>query len=280
MACRFQQSTGPGRWILEPWQYDDTFPLGTVGINSAQNNIRTGSVNVDSYLSRRNDINSKCSEQNHWCMKFPNTGPCAKLSCKNNETNANCLTNQQLDFISSVTPVKKQNSVASLQPIYSKQKKSADNLGAFSYIPLTFNPNLFVDPQDINNIIIKEANRGGLNTSQWIKERWNTDECEQFLDPQRACGKKCSEVNGYMTRLPMSNKEPTWGKLPKGWPSDKWTTPSMTNTQPGIAAKRQPIRGLNTPGRTCPTASWDVTRDSQLTPSVCRINTPFPLVPN
>lgn len=214
--CIYNQSSAPLEWILQRGQYYNTFPIGTVGVNAASNYVRPDTINIDSFLSGRDDILSKCNP------------PIPSLD----EANEAPLTYQN------------QKNVNYLQPIYSKEKKSAVDLSAVTYLPLTFQPELFNPPQDLNHIIFQgQAQRGGANTSNIIKHAWNSDSCEYFLDPQRACGKKCSEANGYMTRLPFSANDPEakWGKLPKGMPSSRWTTPSATGTQVGLAAGPTPI---------------------------------------
>jgi hypothetical protein len=210
--CIQNQSAAPLEWILQKGQYNNTYAIGTVGINAKSNFVRPDIINIDSYLSGRDDILSKCNP------------PIPALD----EANDAPLTYQNED------------NVNFLQPIYTREKASAINLSAISYLPLTFNPDLPVDPQTLNNIIFNEAQRGGIDTSNMIKNAWNTDAMEYFLDPQRACGKECSEVNGYMTRSPYSRDHPEaeWGKLPTGPPSSKWFN-GQTNTQPGMARPTQ-----------------------------------------
>jgi len=214
--CSYNQSAAPLEWVLQQNQYFNTFAFGSVGVNAAANHVRPDVVNIDSFLSGRDDILSKCNP------------PIPALD----EANEAPLTYQN------------ENNVNYLQPIYSREKESAVNLAAISYIPLTFEPELFNPPQDLNHIIFNGvAQRGGVNTDNVLKNAWNTDSFEYFLDPQRACGKYCSEANGYMTRMPYSasNPEAEWGKLPQGLPSKRWNTPAATNTQPAMAAGPTPI---------------------------------------
>lgn len=212
--CSQNQSAAPLEWILQKGQYNNTYAIGTVGVNAAANFVRPDVINIDSYLSGRDDILSKCNP------------PIPALD----EANEPPLVYQN------------QGNVNYLQPLYTREKNSAVNLSAITYIPLTFNPDLPVNPQTLNNVIFDEPQRGGLDTSNIIKNAWNTDAMEYFLDPQRACGKECSEVNGYMTRLPYSreNPEATWGKLPSGLPSPRWFSPEATGTQAGKARPQQP----------------------------------------
>lgn len=209
--CIYNQSAAPLEWTLQKGQYYNTFPIGTVGISAASSFVRPDVINIDSFLSGRDDILSKCNP------------PIPALD----EANEPPLTYQN------------QKNTNRLQPIYSKEKKSAVDLSAVSYLPLTLQPEQFNPPQDLNHIIFAgAAQRGGLNTSNLIKNSYYSDQCEYFLDPDRACGKQCSEVNGYFTRLPPTKDKPEaeWGKLPKGLPGPQWTAPRMTNTQIGKAA--------------------------------------------
>lgn len=207
--CSYNQSAAPLEWVLQRGQYNNTFATGSVGVNAASNYVRPEVVNIDSYLSGRDDILSKCNP------------PVPALD----ESNEPPLEYQN------------QKNTNYLQPLYTREKASAINLAAVSYLPLTFEPELFNPPQDLNHIIFDGwAQRGGANTSNILKNAWNSDSFEYFLDPQRACGKKCSEVNGYMTRLPYSSSDPEakWGTLPTGLPSNRWMS-SATGTQVGKA---------------------------------------------
>lgn len=209
--CIYNQSAAPLEWVLQRGQYYNTFATGSVGINAASNFIRPDVINIDSFLSGRDDILSKCNPPIP-AIDEANEAPLVYQNQKNNNY---------------------------LQPIYTRERPSAVNLAAVSYLPLTFEPELFNPPQDLNHIIFNgAAQRGGANTSNILKNAWNSDSFEYFLDPQRACGKECSEVNGYMTRLPYSSSDPEarWGKLPKGLPGQHWNTPAATNTQVGKAA--------------------------------------------
>jgi hypothetical protein len=214
--CIYNQSAAPLEWVLQKGQYYNTFAIGSVGVNAKANYVRPDVINIDSYLSGRDDILSKCNP------------PVPAID----EANEPPLTYQN------------QENLNYLQPIYSKEKKSSVNLAAVTYIPLTFSPDLFNPPQDLNHIIFNgQAQRGGADTRNVLKNAWRTDAFEYFLDPQRACGKYCSEANGYMTRLPYTKAHPEaeWGQLPKGLPSSRWNTPSATKTQVGRAAGPTPI---------------------------------------
>lgn len=207
--CGYNQSAKELIYTLAPFQYENTFSIGTVGVAPASAYVRPDIINVDSFLSGRDDILTRC------------VNPIVALD----EATEPPLHYQKGD-------------TDTLQPIYTKEKKSAVNLSAVSYLPLTFNPELPSEPQNLNHIIFAgAAQRGGLDTSNLIKESWNSNNCETFLDPSRACGRPCSEANGYMTRTPLTAESPEakWGKLPKGLPQASWFSPGSTGTQIGKA---------------------------------------------
>ncbi len=212
-TCAYLQSAQPLEWILAKDQYFNSFSIGTVGINAASNYVRPDVVNIDSYLSGRDDILTKCNP------------PIPAMD----DVNETPLTYQN------------QENTNNLQPMYSREKRSAINLDSVTYIPLTFSPELFNPPQDLNHIIFQgQAQRGGLDTTNLVKHSWNSENCESFIDPQRACGKDCSEVNGYMVRQPYSknNPEAKWGKLPPSitkMSQSSWLSPGVTGTQIGKA---------------------------------------------
>ena len=208
--CSYNQASAPLEWILQRHQYENTFAMGSIGINANANAVRADVINIDSFLSGRDDILSKCNP------------PIPALDDAN------------------MPPLQYQNqkNVNELQPIYSREKKSAVDLAAVSYLPLTMEPHLPNPPQRLEQIIFQgAAQRGGTDTRNVIKQSWNKDQCESFLDPQRACGVECSEVNGYTTRMPLSDHSPEvrWGSLPKGFPGSQWFTPTQTGTQVGKA---------------------------------------------
>jgi hypothetical protein len=213
--CLYNQAAAPLEWTLQKGQYYNTFPIGSVGVFAASNFVRPDVINIDSFLSGRDDILSKCNP------------PLPALDDANEP----------------VLHYQNQENLNLLQPIYSREKRSAVNLSAVTYIPLSFSPELFQNVQNPKHIIFEgQAQRGGLNTDNLVKSAYNTDSCSYFLDPQRACGKECSAANGYFTRMPYSNSNPEakWGTLPKGLPNEKtWITPMATKTQIGQADKPQ-----------------------------------------
>jgi len=211
--CVYDQAAASSQWVLQkaPQQgFENTFAKGSVGVFSGSNPIRPDVIDTSSFLSGRDDILSRCNP------------PIPGLDEIENDPEP--LTYQN-------------NNVNELQPIYSREKKSAINLSSISYLPLTFSPSLPTPPQNVNHIIFQGwAQRGGVNTSNVIKNAWNSENCKTFINEQKACGAACSKVDGYMTRKPfrITESEAKWGQLPYGLPSDNWITKSI-NTIPGSA---------------------------------------------
>lgn len=256
--CYYNQSAAPLEWILQKGQYNNTFAIGTVGVNSASNYVRPDVVNIDSYLSGRDDILSKCN-------------PPVPMIDEANEA-----------------PLVYQNQMNTnyLQPLYTREKNSAINLSSISYIPYLFEPELFNPAQDLNHIVFEEPQRGGLDTSNMIKNAWNSDAMEYFMDPQRFCGAECAEVNGSMGRLPFSKDRPEaeWGKLPKGLPSQRWVTPGLTGTQPLRARPMQPTSQMLVTIGAAPSGPQQVVPTRRVDPEDARnifmSNNPLPQIDN
>lgn len=209
--CSYNQSAAPFYWVFQPNQYANTFVYGEVGLNAAGGTagsyVRPDVVDVDSFLSGRDDILSKCNP--------PVPG---------------------LDEIEHA-PLVQQNSANAtiLVSKYTKEKKSAVDLGAVDYN--RWQPNLPVDPQDLRFIVEDFApQRGGMDTSNYSKLAWmptikrgaaingNLDSCTTILDPSRACGPYCAEVNGYMPNViarPMQGKPPMEPDYPFNGPTSQ-----------------------------------------------------------
>jgi hypothetical protein len=181
--CSYNQSAAPFYWIFEPSQYANTFVYGEVGINSqggaAGSYVRSDVIDVDSFLSGRDEILSKCNPPAP-SMDNMEQPP---LIVQNNE-NTNILL-----------------------PKYTREKKSAIDSGAIDYA--RWQPALPSDPQDLRFIIESfSGQRGGLDTSNYAKLSWNPSvargaaingdkmSCDTILSPTRYCGEYCSEVNG------------------------------------------------------------------------------------
>lgn len=112
-----------------------------------------------------------------------------------------------------------------LQPIYTRETKSAINLASKSYIPMTFDRQHY-EPQDPRHIIFEgAAQRGGVNTSNVIKNAWESNLCDTFIKYDRGCGKFCSEVNGYMTK---STDNAIWGSTKFGSSKPEPVTSQMS----------------------------------------------------
>lgn len=182
--CSYNQSAGPFYWTFEPYQYANTYTYGEVGINasggSAGSYVRPDVIDVDSFLSGRDDILSRCNP--------PVPG---------------------LDEVAR-EPLIIQNSgnVSLLVAKDTREKKSAVDLSAVDYNRWV--PNLPVDPQDVRFVIEAfSAQRGGMDTQNYSKLAWDpkvskgsavdgpSGACQTILDPSRACGEFCNTVSGY-----------------------------------------------------------------------------------
>jgi hypothetical protein len=190
--CSYNQSAAPFYWTFEPYQYANTYVYGEVGINasggSAGSYVRPDVVDVDSFLSGRDDILSRCAPP------VPGLDEIAKepLIIQNNN-NVNLLVSK-----------------------YTKEKKSAVDLSAVDYN--RWQPNLPVNPQNLRFVIEDfSAMRGGLDTQNYTKLAWKptiargaavngpANSCETILDPSMACGSFCNSVSGYSGWNPNNN---------------------------------------------------------------------------
>lgn len=176
--CSYNYSAAPFFWVMEAGQYENTYAFGEVGINAnggaAGSYVRPDVVDVDSFLSGRDDMLSKCQP------------PAPTL----NDIKHEKLKEQQ------------ERNIVNLLPTYTKEKKSAVDLSTIDYnrwIPQD------IDPQDLRFVLEDMwATRGGLDTQNysklaWTKGSFNYKEgmCNTILDPARACGEFCETVSGY-----------------------------------------------------------------------------------
>jgi hypothetical protein len=182
---------------MEPTQgYNNTYTYGEVGLNaaggSAGSYVRPDVIDVSSFLSGRDEILSKCNPP------IP-----------------------ALDEIETA-PLKMQNDANAEMLIskYTREKKSAVSLSAIDYN--RWQPDLPVNPQNLRFIIEDFApQRGGMDTSNYSKLAWNSkvkydaaingpnDSCATLLNPMRACGEFCSEVDGYNIKARPLNGKPS-----------------------------------------------------------------------
>jgi len=179
---------------MEPGQYENTYVFGEVGINASGGSpgsyVRSETIDVSSFLSGRDDILSKCQPPTSVPEEF-------KVDPKDQNTDKNQSTykNQNTD------------KTINLLPTYTREKRSAIDLGSIDYN--RWQPQ-DIDPQDTRFIIEDMwAQRGGLDTQNYSKLAWapgsfNYKEgaCRTILDPSRACGEFCDTVSGYTGRDP------------------------------------------------------------------------------
>jgi len=182
--CSYNMSAAPFYYIFSPDQYANTYVFGEVGINaqggSGGSYVRPDVIDVDSFLSGRDDILSRCNPP------VPDLDEVAQ------------------------PPMVQQNSnnVSLLVAKDTREKKSAVDLSAIDYN--RWMPNLPVNPQDLRFVIEDfSAQRGGLDTQNYTKLAWKptvargaavngpAGMCQTILDPSRACGEYCNTVSGY-----------------------------------------------------------------------------------
>lgn len=181
--CYYNQSAAPFYWVFEPGQYTNNYVYGEVGIfssgGSAGTYVRPDVIDIDSLLSGRDDILSKCNPP------IPNI----------DETTRPPMT-QQNDF-----------DVSLLISKDTREKKSAVDLAEVDYN--RWEPNLPVEAQNLRFVIEDfSAQRGGLDTQNFSKSAWqptvargsavNGDKnyCLETLSPSRYCGDFCGPING------------------------------------------------------------------------------------
>jgi hypothetical protein len=206
--CSYNQSAAPFYYTFEPWQYSNTYTYGEVGLSAAGGSAgsyrRADTIDVDSFLSGRDDILSRCNP--------PVPG---------------------LDEVAREPLILQNNYDLSLLVAKdTREKKSAVDLSAIDYN--RWQPNLPVNPQNLRFIIEDfSAQRGGLDTQNYSKSAWNPtvargsavngnpNACQTILDPSRACGPYCAEVNGYM---PNVKARPPTGRPQSNYPFEGVTS--------------------------------------------------------
>jgi hypothetical protein len=182
--CSYNQSAAPFYWVFEPYQYANTYVFGEVGINAAGGTagsyVRPDVIDVDSFLSGRDDILSRCNPP------VPGLDEVAKAPLiQQNSNSVNLLVSKD-----------------------TREKKSAVDLSAVDYNRWV--PNLPVNPQDLRFVIEAfSAQRGGLDTQNYTKSAWQPTVargsavngpaglCQTNLSSTFACGEFCNGVSGY-----------------------------------------------------------------------------------
>lgn len=183
--CGYNIEAAPFYWVMQAGQYNNNFSYGEEGVNSLGgapgSYIPRDVVDISSFLSGRDNILTRCSP------------PTPSLDAVNEPP----LTMQSDD-------------VELLVPIYTKDKRSSVELSAVDYnrwVPL------YSEPQNLRHIIPElSAQRGGLNTKNYVKASWNQENfsslsgngrtkerakaCMMSLDPARF-GPGAEGVTGY-----------------------------------------------------------------------------------
>lgn len=182
--CSYNVSAAPFYYVMSPYQYANTYVYGEVGLSAAGGTggsyVRPDVIDVDSFLSGRDDILSRCNPP------VPGLDEVAQapLVLQNN------------------------NNVSLLVSKDTREKKSAVDLSSIDYN--RWDPNLPVNPQDLRFVIEAFApQRGGLDTKNYIKSAWQPTiargsavngppgMCQTIMDPNFACGEFCNTVSGY-----------------------------------------------------------------------------------
>lgn len=195
-TCSYNISAAPFYYTFQPYQYANTYTYGEVGINAvggtAGSYVRSDVIDVSSFLSGRDEILSRCNP------------PVPALDDVETQ------------------PLKMQNNdnVDMLISKYTREKKSSVGLSSVDYN--RWQPGLSTEPQDLRFIIEDFApQRGGMDTSNYSKLAWNAkvkygaafdgpdNSCATLLNPMRACGDECSEVDGYKVKATPLNGKPS-----------------------------------------------------------------------
>lgn len=219
--CGYNISAAPFYWTFEPGQYENTYAYGEVGVNANGGGpgsyMRADVVDVDSFLSGRDQILTKC------------TPPTPSLGSLNRPV---------------LHPQPEMN-VELLQPVYSKEKRSSNGLDAIDYNRFNY---LYSNPQNLRHVIEEVApQRGGMATQEFVKSSWNQYNnsnvvgsnnnmgflnavsngptlpqkqalCQLSLDPNRVCGPECEGINGYPGVNPLTGQKASVSYIAPGKP--------------------------------------------------------------
>lgn len=195
-----EQNQNPFYWVFQSSQFANQFSLGEVGVFPAGGTegsyVPPNVIDISSFLTGRDNILSKCNP------------PVPALESLNQPV---------LKMQESFSNVQNKNQIPNdpnlLIPKYTKVNRSANDTSSIDYNRWD---SLFTDPQDLRYVIENfAAERGGLNTTNFIKSSWNNQNgvanfdpnmCKLTLDPSYACGPECSEVNGYPGRNPITGE--------------------------------------------------------------------------
>ena len=224
--CSYNQQSSPFYYIFQPNQYQDNFVYGEVGVipqgGAAGSYIRPEVIDVSSFLSGREDILSKCNppipsldsiNQPKLYLQGSSTGSTGStevpMALNIRSKNSGQGQGQNLTPIINTNVENFENDTINpdpkiLVPLYTKEKHSATELSAIDYN--RWQP-LYFDPHTPRYVIEDmAAERGGLNTTNYIKSAWSNQNqvkdfdktlCMTTLDPSRDCGPECSLITGY-----------------------------------------------------------------------------------
>lgn len=210
--CLYDQQTEPYDYTTNEVQINNDIPIGTIGLPvTRSNHPKPEFRNVESMLKGLGDTLSRC---------LP---PPPKVTNKIKLGNLKVQNLQNSDLIQT----------------YTREKHPTVPVSSKVVTQYNYNPHLQLVQQKWDRInFTGTPQRGGLHTSQMIKEAWNSETCSNFISPDRACGVECSKANGYMGFIPGSNWN-NFGKLPTG-SKNSWFSPENTDSQV-VTASPQPI---------------------------------------
>lgn len=229
--CGYNQAAAPFYYVFQPGQYNDNRVIGEVGVNPAGGTagtyVRSEVIDVDSYLSGRDETLSRCTPVMpslkeldargiNWDDKWSSQNTRKDRKSERNDGqgsnrggNVNFGTNETKPEIKQGQSTRENfSNLNDLTPKETRTKKSASDLSTIDYN--RWEQNMSYEPQDLRFVIEAFApQRGGMDTRNYIKSAWHpTTErgsaingdpkaCKSIMRPGFACGKECDEVSGY-----------------------------------------------------------------------------------
>lgn len=209
--CGYNQESAEFFYRFQDGQYNNNFVIGEVGIFPSSGTqgsyIRADAIDISSFLEGRDTILSRCNPP------IPSLDTVNKENfeqMKKNNGGVNTIINAD------GTIQNLQISPDLLLQKFTKEKRSQTALDSIDYN--RFDPGLKVDPQNLRTVIEDMwAQRGGLDTQNYIKSAWsnqnnvpnfNKQDCRLNLDPEWDCGEYCAPVNGYSRIAEPQGKPP------------------------------------------------------------------------
>lgn len=169
--CGYNHSVDTGRWVLAPYQYEDTHCLGEVGLMCASNNVRPGLVGTDTTLRGNNQTISMCNPyQGAWSNENnPDNWEVMAAYDRNTYTppSSDYYLQEHIGQVKRRVKNEKKNQ-SNLVSAYTREKRSADNLDAIDFN--RWQP-LYQNHQRPDNTIEDMwVQRGGLHSRSYAKD--------------------------------------------------------------------------------------------------------------